>query len=402
MNTATQDTLDSAYFNVSDPDFVIHSQAVHDARERNWFARTNYGLAVLRYEEMKTLLRHPKLRQGSAAWPRHNGVTEGKFADWWNEVLLNKEGPDHARLRRLVNPAFSPKALEQMNPRFQALAQELIDAMVAKGECEFMSEFAEPYAARVICIMLGLPESEWHTIAKWSATLGLALGITLKQDLPRIEEALEGLYHYADQLIDDRLANPGDDFVSKLVLAQRDDDALSHDELRIMLVLLIFGGMDTTRNQLGLGMESFMQHPDQWERLAERPELAGNAVAEVMRTNPTVTWVTREAIETFEYQGLQIDAGTTVHLFSQTAGTDPRAMPDPSFNIEAERPPHFGFGGGTHHCLGHFIAKSDMSIAMPMLARHMTQIRLNGEPQWLPRSGNTGPVSLPLTFKVRR
>ena len=401
MNTATQETTDSAYFNVSDPNFVIHSQEVHDARERNWFARTNYGLAILRYEEMKILLRHPKLRQGSAAWPRHHGVTQGKFADWWSEVLLNKEGPDHARLRRLVNPAFSPKVLKEMNPRFQALAKELIDGFAAKGECEFMSEFAEPYAARVICIMLGLPEREWHKIAKWSATLGLALGITLKQDLPRIEEALEGLYQYADQLIDDRKANPGDDFVSKLVLAQRDNDALSHDELRIMLVLLIFGGMDTTRNQLGLGMESFMQHPDQWELLAERPELASNAVAEVMRTNPTVTWVTREAIETFEFQGLQIEAGTTVHLFSQSAGTDPRAMPDTSFNIDAERPPHFGFGAGTHSCLGHFIAKSDMSIAMPLLAQHMTQVRLNGEPQWLPRSGNTGPVSLPLAFTPR-
>ncbi|MFC3285919.1 cytochrome P450 [Litchfieldella rifensis] len=401
MTIATQLPLDSAYLDVSDPRFVIHSQEVHDAREKNWFARTNYGLAILRYEEMKQLLRHPKLRQGSAAWPRHNGVTEGPFADWWNHVLLNLEGVDHARLRRLVNPAFSPKMLEKMNPRFQALAGELIDVMAARGCGEFMSEFAEPYAARVICIMLGLPESEWKKIAGWSSTLGLALGVTLKQDLPRIEKALEGLYQYADQLIDDRLNEPGDDFVSRLVLAQRDDDAMSRDELRVMLVLLIFGGMDTTRNQLGLAMESFMQHPEQWELLAERPELAGNAVAEVMRTNPTVTWVTREAVEDFEYQGLSIAQGTTVHLYSQAAGTDPRAMLNPEFNIAEERPPHFGFGGGTHHCLGHFIAKSDMSIALPLLARKLCQIRLDGDATWLPRSGNTGPITLPLAFRVR-
>ncbi|GGX98651.1 cytochrome P450 [Litchfieldella qijiaojingensis] len=401
MNIAAQPQLDSDYLDVSDPSFVIHSQEVHDARERNWFARTNYGLAILRYEEMKQLLRHPKLRQGSAAWPRHNGVTEGPFSDWWNHVLLNLEGSDHARLRRLVNPAFSPKMLEKMNPRFQALAEELIDAMSARGHCEFMSEFAEPYAARVICIMLGLPETEWKKIAGWSSTLGLALGVTLKQDLPRIEKALEGLYQYADQLIDDRLRDPGEDFVTRLVLAQRDDDAMSRDELRVMLVLLIFGGMDTTRNQLGLAMESFMQHPEQWELLAERPELSGNAVAEVMRTNPTVTWVTREAVEDFEYQGLSIAKGTTVHLFSQAAGTDPRAMPSPEFNIAEEHPPHFGFGGGAHHCLGHFIAKSDMSIALPLLAKRLCQVRLDGDATWLPRSGNTGPVTMPLAFRVR-
>lgn len=401
MITETQHHLDCAYLDVANPDFVIHSQEVMDAREKNWFARTSYGLAVLRYDEMRQLLRHPKLRQGSAAWPRHNGVTSGPFADWWNHVLLNLEGADHARLRKLVNPAFSRKLLEEMNPRFQALAQELIDAMAEKGHCEFMSEFAEPYAARVICIMLGLPESEWKTIADWSATLGLALGVTLKQDLPRIEEALAGLYRYADELIDDRRQNPGEDFVSTLVLAHSDDDAMTHEELRVMLVLLIFGGMDTTRNQLGLGIESFMQHPEQWELLAQQPDLADNAVAEVMRTNPTVTWVTREAVEDFEFQGLPIEKGTTVHLYSQAAGTDPRAMDNPEFDITEIRLPHFGFGGGTHHCLGHFIAKSDMSIAMPLLARKLCELRLDGEATWLPRSGNTGPITLPLAFSTR-
>jgi cytochrome P450 len=117
-----------------------------------------------------------------------------------------------------------------------------------------------------------------------------------------------------------------------------------------------------------------------------------------MRVNPTVTWVTREALEDFTFEGLDIAAGTTVHLFSQAAGTDPRAFPDRGFDIRAERKPHFGFGGGAHHCLGHFVARSDMSEALPLLARRLADPRPDGPAQWLPDSGNTGPVSLPITF----
>jgi cytochrome P450 len=397
-------TLTSAtapYLDVADPAFSITSDEVKQAREQSWYARTPYGLAILRYDEVSRLMKHPKLRQGSAAWPAHNGVTEGPFAAWFDSWVLNKEGEEHHRLRRLMNPAFSRKLIGGLVPRFQALAGELIDDFAAKGRCEFVSEFAEPYAARVIAIMLGLPEEEWPIIARESATVGLSLGITLKRDLPKIEEALQRLYDYADALIEDRRANPREDFVTALVTAHRDKDSLSFQELRDGLVLLIFGGFDTTRNQLGLAMQTFLQHPDQWRLLAERPELGGAAVEEVMRVNPTVRWVSREAIETFEYQDLTIEAGTTVHLFSESAGTDPRVFGEPSFDLTAERMPHFGFGGGAHHCLGHFVARSDMSEALPLLAQRMPNLRPDGEATWLPDSGNTGPITLPLAFDAR-
>ncbi|MQY40830.1 Cytochrome P450 CYP107DY1 [Streptomyces sp. RB17] len=386
------------YFDVTDPSFSIKSAAVREARERSWYARTNYGLAVLRYDEVSRLLKHPKLRQGSAAWPAHNGITEGPFADWWASWVLNKEGEEHHRLRRLMNPAFSPKLIGGLVPRFQALAAELIDGFQEPGRCEFVSEFAEPYAARVIAIMLGISESEWPVIARESATIGLAMGVTIRQDMPKIEAALSNLYAYADELIADRRANERDDFVSALVRAHRDSDSLSDTELRDGLLLLIFGGFDTTRNQLGLALQTFMRHPDQWRLLAERPELGGKAVEEVMRVNPTVTWVSREAQEDFTFQDLDIAAGTTVHLFSESAGTDPRVFGAYSFDIAAERKPHFGFGGGAHHCLGHFVARSDMSEALPLLARRMRDPRPTGGDEWLPDSGNTGPIRLPLTF----
>ena len=151
---------------VADPAFSITSPQVHAAREASWYATTPYGIAVLRYDEMSRLIKHPRLRQGSVAWPAHNGVVDGPFAQWWASWILNKEGAEHHRLRRLMNPAFSPKLIGALVPRFQALATELIDGFAARDRCEFVSEFAEPYAARVIAIMLGLPEEEWPVIAQ--------------------------------------------------------------------------------------------------------------------------------------------------------------------------------------------------------------------------------------------
>ena len=137
--------------------------------------------------------------------------------------------------------------------------------------------------------MLGIPEDEWKVISTESVTIGLAMGVTLRDDLPEIEAALQRLYDYSDALIADRRANPRDDFVTALVNASRPEDGrMSDTELRDAMVLLIFGGFDTTRNQLGLAMQSFMAHPDQWRLLADRPDLGGKAVEEVMRVNPTV------------------------------------------------------------------------------------------------------------------
>lgn len=393
-------TADAPYLDLSDPAFSMWSADVAEARERSWYARTNYGLAVLRYDEVRRLMKDPRLRQGSRNWAAINGVS-GPWADWWTQAVLNLEGDAHARLRRLINPAFSPRLIEGLLPRFQTLASELIHGFVEDQRCEFMKAFAEPYATRVIAMMLGLPDDEWRAIAGLASTLGLSLGVTIKQDLPQIEDALEGLYRYADAVIADRREHPADDFMSRLVAAEGDHGRLTTEELRVHVVLLIFGGIDTTRNQLGLAMELFATHPDQWDLLAARPELARASVEEVMRLRPTVTWVTREALEDFEFQGLEIASGTVLHLFSATAGTDPREFDPPTFDIAAERSPHFGFGGGVHHCVGHFVARGDMTEALRLLSSRLSDLRLDGAVNALPASGNTGPTELPLAFSAR-
>jgi len=391
-----------AYLDLADPAFDVTSAIVHEVRERDWYARTPYGWAILRYEQGTALLKDRRFQQGNARWPAQNGVHDGPFVQWWRETLLSLEGEDHLRLRRLLGPAFRSRAIEAMRPQFQRLAGELIDAFASRGRVEFVGEFAEPYAARVLCLLLGLPEGEWARIADWADDLGKSFGIRVREDLPRIEAALEGLTGYVDAVVADRRAHPQDDLVSTLVSAQERDEALTQRELSVGLVFLAFAGMETTRNQLGLALQTFLRHPDQWALLAERPELGGPAVEEVMRVNPTVTWVTRESIKDVELFGLRIPAGGIVQVLSHASGTDPRAMgEDPSFDITvADRPPHGGFGGGVHHCLGHFVARTDMSVALPLLARRMPDLAADGPGEWLPVSGNTGPVRFPLRFRA--
>lgn len=392
-----------AYLDISDPSFSMDSDAVRDARDTNWYAKTNYGIAVLSYEDNAALMKSPKLIQGSAQWPEHNGVHSGVFYDWWKENLLVLEGEDHHRIRRLANPAFSPRKIAVLGDRFEALANELIDNWIDRGEVEFVEEFAAPFATRVLCIMLGIDEGDWKKINELGSTVGAALGITIKQELPEIDAALRELQAYGADLIRDRQENPKDDFVTRLVEANREGDSLSDEELQNLIVLLIFGGMDTTRNQLGLAIQSFARQPHQWELLAERPdELAKAAVEEALRINPTTRWVTREAAETFEYKDLTIEKGTTVHMFTFASGTDPEKFSNADrIDLEREAAPHYAFGGGVHHCLGHFVARSDMMAALPALATRITNIKILPEGRWLPDSGNTGPATLPITFDKR-
>lgn len=394
---------DVPFLDLADPAFDVTSEAVHAAREGHWWARTPYGYAVLRYEQGTALLRDRRFQQGNARWPAQNGVHDGPFATWWGETLLSLEGEDHLRLRRLLSPAFRSRAIEALRPRFQALADELVDAFAPRGRVELVTEFAEPYSARILCVLLGLPEDEWEQVAHWADDLGKSFGVNLRGDLPRIEAALEGLTGYVDAVVADRRAHPREDLVTTLLRAHEDDDTLTARELGVALVFLAFAGMETTRNQIGLAVQTLLRHPDQWALLAERPELGPNAVEEVMRVNPTVTWVTREAVEDVNLDGLQLPKGSIVQVLSHAAGTDPRSIEgDPGFDITAERPPHSGFGGGVHHCLGHFVARVDMSVALPLLARRMPDARPDGPGEWLPVSGNTGAVRFPLLFSPSR
>lgn len=393
MNKNTE----AATLEISGSQFSMNSQEVADARAKCWFAYTEYGLAILRYDAVKDLVMSPSLRQGSYRWPDHNDA-HGAWAQWWKRIMLGKEGEDHRRLRRLGQPAFAPKLVSALIPSFQELADELISKFEDRGECEFMAEFAEPYATRVICKLIGLSDENWRELADLAVEMGFALGVNYKRDEARVDAAISSLFNLAKKLVSERRENPKDDFVGNLITATDSEGRLSEEELYDMIVLSIFGGVDTTRNQIGLAMACFLENPAQWDLLGQNPELSRAAVEEVMRTRPTTTWVSREAAEDFEYRGLEIAKGTTVHLFASSAGTDPEHF-EPGFDITKKRKPHFGFGGGKHHCIGSPIARGDMTEALKLLSQRLLKPRPNGPADWLPNSGNTGPLTLPIKFE---
>jgi cytochrome P450 len=389
-----------AFFDLFDLAFQPDAPEVLAAREACWYARTPLGYAVLRYDEVATLLRDRRLRQGGVESLAAQGITAGPLADWMRMVILNIEGEHHARLRHLVSKAFTPRAVDTLRPVMRVVVHELIDGFVARGECEFMTAFADPYPSQIICALLGIPRKHYMQFHGWATDLGLAFSYAVAEHLPRIEAALQGLYACVDDLLAERRAAPGPDLVSALIAAEESGDQLSDAELRVMVTGLILGGQDTTRNQLGCALATFLEHPAQWMRLAETPPLAARAVEEVMRVRPAVPVIWRVAAEDFAFQGLQIAAGTFLSMFAAAAHADPRVFGVAGFDIGLERPAQLTFGGGIHYCLGAPLARAEMEEALPILAARLRMPELVESVRWRPALGIYGPIALPIRFRA--
>jgi cytochrome P450 len=388
-----------AFFDLFDLAFQPDAPEVHAAREACWYARTPLGYAVLRYDEVAALLRDRRLRQGGVESLAAQGITTGPLADWMRMAILNIEGEQHARLRHLVSKAFTPRAVDALRPVMRAVVHELIDGFAARGECEFMTAFADPYPSQIICALLGIPRERYGQFHGWATDLGLAFSYAVAEHLARIEAALQGLYACVDDLLAERRAIPGPDLVSALIAAEESGDHLSDAELRVMVTALVFGGQDTTRNQLGCALATFLEHPAQWARLAETPALAARAVEEIMRLRPAVPVIWRVAAEDFEFRGLRIAAGTFLSMFAAAAHTDPRVFDTAEFDIGLERPAQLTFGGGIHYCLGAPLARAEMEEALPILAARLHTPELAGNVRWRPALGIYGPIVLPLRFR---
>ena len=389
---------DLPYLDLADPGFSTRSRAVCEARAAHWCARTPYGVAVLRHAQAGRLLRDRRLRQGSHAWPDYLGL-HGTFADFWRRSLIGQEGAAHKALRAVAQPALSPDFIERLEPRFQTVAEALVAGLPRDRPFEFMAAFAQPYAGCAVGVLLDLDEETWVQAARDASALGLAMGVDGKRHEPIFNAACARLSALAVRLID--RARSGVDrssYAARLVQGADAAGGVDQQALIDLIVISIFGAVDTTRAQLGLAMSLFADHPDQWALLRADPSLAGAAVEEAIRSRPTTTWATRETLESVEIDGVVIPAATTVHVLVHASARDPAICEDPAFDITARRRNHFGFGGGAHHCLGQQVARTDIAIALQALSTGFENFRIEGEVEWLPESGNTGPVSLPLSL----
>lgn len=388
------------YLDLRDPGFSTRGAEVMAARDAHWCARTPFGLAVLRYREVGRILRDRRFRQGSHNWPQTVGI-EGSFAEFWKDSVIGREGAAHRRLRALAVPALTEDYVRGLKPAFDEIARDLCAALRQTESCEFQTAFCEPFAGQAIATLLGLPRERWPEVAHDAADLGLAMGVEAPRHQDRFNAACERLHKLADALV--RRVRHGADsesYVARMVAEYDRNGDCTHEELLNTIVISIFGGVDTTRALLGLGLSLFIEAPEQWDRLRADAALIPAAVEEFIRARPTTTWATREAVEEVEMNGQVIPRGTVLHLLVHASARDPEVCADPRFDITAKRRKHFGFGGGAHHCIGHFVARTDTACALAALRETFRTVAYDGEPEWLPDSGNTGARRLPIRYEL--
>ncbi len=391
---------DAPFLDLFDPALQADPEPIYaDLRAESAIARTPLGVTVLRREEVRSLLGDPRLVSSIPHLVRAQGVTAGRLHDMVSASVISIDGVDHTRLRRLVSRSFTPSAAARHRPAMRTLVHELVNGFAPRGRCEFVGEFADRYPVQVICEVLGVPRRDHDQFARWGDALTYVLSLELSPHLEDVEQATEALGDYVAALVRERRDEPCDDLVTSLVQASEDGDRLSPLELVSMIGGLLFAGYDTTRNQLGQAMFAFCQHPEQWELLAQKPELVPRAVDEVMRLVGAVSSVPRVALEDLDIDGWSIPAGTLLFLSVASANRDEAIFEHPlDFDITAHRETHLTFGSGPHYCLGAHLARAEMEEALAILPHRLPNLRLGGEATWRVGTGITGPDILPLEF----
>jgi cytochrome P450 len=387
-----------------DPDVSWHDQraACDAAAEGHWLARNLFGYTVLHYDDVVAMLRDKRWHSASGQIVERAGIDNPEWNARRRTSILAAEGDEHTRLRRLVGPAFSPRHADSLRPYMREVVNGLIDEFAHRGHADIAVDFCEPYPIPIICELFGAPKQDWKRFSQWATDIFRIFNNNLADDLPVIMRAQDELDDYVSALIDQRRDEPTDDLLSSLIAAEAEGDRLTHGELVMLCEAVLMAGTDTTRNQLGCSMYLFTQHPEQWDLMRERPELATRAVEETMRLLGTVRGTARLASTDIEYRGVVFPKGTFLATSLHTANRDPSVFDEPlSFDITREpaRQPQLTFGSGIHYCLGAALARAEQQEALTILAERLPNLRLDGDVVWKPNStGIWGPDSLPVTF----
>ena len=368
----------------------------------HWLVRNLFGYEVLHYDDVTAVLRDKRWHSATSKIPELMGITNPAFLERQQVSILSAEGDVHVRLRRLVAPAFSPRAADRLRPFMRDVINGLIDNVANAGRADFARDVCEPYPIPIICELLGAPKQDWQLFSRWASDILEIFSADVLDKLDLIMRTQEELGEYTRGLIAERRSKPADDLLTDLIAAQEAGDKLSTDELVMMVNAVIVGGTDTTRNQLGCAIALFADHPDQWALLAERPELAPRAVEEAMRYFGAVRGTARFASCDIEYRDVVFPTGTFIAVALADANRDPAVFSEPeAFDItsEASGQPQLTFGSGIHYCLGAALARAELQEALPLLATRMPKLAIDGDITWKPDGvGIFGPAHMPVTF----
>ena len=374
---------------------------MRELRERSWIAASPLGYFVLDREAATHFQRSRSAVFPGAKVAELFGVSEGPLHEELSRNILNLEGADHRRLRNLVNPAFTPRAADRWRPAMRRYVRELFERVAGAGRCEFVGEFAKPYPSLVIATVMGAPLEDAGRLHEWSNVIQRQFATDVLEQRPLIERAIVEFYAYAEELLAARRTTPGDDLISTLIAAEEEGDRLSDVECINLVLNVLVGGVDTTQSQLAHSIRLFAAHPDQWRALAAEPALAPRAVEEVLRFEPITPFTARLLVEEVEYRGVTFPEGTLVVVSAVTANRDPADHDEPErFDITVDRgnARPLTFGAGIHYCLGANLARAELQEALAFLSRHMSDLRLDGEPQLDSVHGIYGVTELPIRF----
>ncbi|MCX7619684.1 MAG: cytochrome P450 [Acidimicrobiales bacterium] len=318
-------------------------------------------------------------------------------------VLLNMmDDPRHQRIRALVTPAVSPRALAAMEAELRDRAEMIVESAVAKGDCDFVVDVAAELPLQAIARLLGVPQADRHRLFQW-ATTGLDYtDHDLGQTSARTEEAHALLAEYAGWLIAEKRSEPGDDMLSAVVHGSVDGEPLSDLEHMMFFNLLIAAGSETTRNSIAIGMRALIEHPDQWSLLDQDRSLLPSAVEEMLRWASPTAYNRRTASRDVEVGSQLIRAGEKVTLWWASANRDEHEFADP-FRFDVLRDPnrHLAFGHGSHFCLGARLARLEMLVLFSVLLDGIEAVELTGPFEWTRSNKHTGVRHMPVRLSPK-
>jgi cytochrome P450 len=410
MNEHVQAATTGPLFNPLAPEF-IRDPYPHYARLRatDPMHQTAFGSFVAsRHAEVSLVLRDKRFGKDFAERTiRRYGpksLEEPVFRSM-SHWMLQKDPPDHARLRGLVVKAFTARRVEDMRPRIQQVVDETLDRIIPQGRMDLIEDFAFRLPVTIICDMLGIPEEQRELFYTGSRDGGRLLDpVPLSP-----EEIAKGnagnlmAAMYFQQLFDLRRKQPGDDLITQLVQAEEDGSKLSNEELTANIILLFGAGHETTVNLIGNGLLALHRNPDQLALLKANPGLITNAIEEFLRYDSSVQLTGRVALEDIEdLGGKRIPKGENVLCLLGSANHDPAVYPDRPGSLDIVRPnvKPLSFGGGIHFCLGAQLARIEAEIAIATLLRRLPDLRLDNpeNPQWRPTFVLRGLKELPASW----
>ncbi len=363
---------------------------------------------VTRYDDVVALLKDERfIKDRRAALTPEQAARQPWIPSAFRPLELNMldvDPPDHTRLRGLVHKAFTPRLIEDLRGRIEAITGDLLSAVRGRGRMDLVRDYALPLPSIVIAELLGIPARDRHRFHRWSNALVTTPATTW--GLLRLMPTVLSFLRYLRKLIADRRASPTDDLAGALVRATEDGDVLSEDELLAMFVLLLVAGHETTVNLIANGTLALLQHPDQLERLRDDPSLVKPGVEELLRYDgPLLTATERYAREDAAIGGVTIPRGERVFAALASADRDEEQFPEPdTLDLAREPNRHVAFGLGMHYCLGAPLARLEGQIALHTLIHRFPDLRLAVPPASLRRRPGlllNALEKLPLVFSRR-